>query len=330
MAENKHVASAGDVVEAMTGKPQPTFHGFETVSCSGETGSGEVVPAWFGFHGGSPQVAEQSPSFRYQLNPHTTKIRQSFRGASCGWGAEGHPTAASTFWWQLIKALECRQNSCRCWCIGRRTCHESIPPNEPCRKHTHQSNPYRSCSSWWKGGLRLSGIADHGGHEMLSWPAQEPPLWFTVKGPPSTMLPHIEVLLIGAGNHHQCWPHLHPLPTKHHGTVVHLFNATKLIHFQATNLHLLHMNHLTARARKLTRNFMAIVADSCSGSPAVAVCGAWAKQCHMVATFVGAEASFLYFPCLDMKHFTVQTHTIKPSAEFPACCLRKIHQLIHR
>lgn len=43
MAENKHVASAGDVVEAMTGKPQPTFHGFETVSCSGERGLGR----WF-------------------------------------------------------------------------------------------------------------------------------------------------------------------------------------------------------------------------------------------------------------------------------------------
>ena len=122
---------------------------------------------------------------------------------------------------------QCRQHPCHCWCTGSCTCHESTLPSEPYRRHSHQSNPYQSCSSWCKGSLQ-----HRSGHNG-SMHRQRPSFHHasTHLGPSHSCRHHL-----------QCWPpHLHPLPSKHHGSSP--LSCHEADSVPGCNLHLLYMNH---------------------------------------------------------------------------------------
>ena len=140
----------------------------------------------------------------------------------------------------LSSRNQCRQHPCRCWCIGSCTCHESTLPSEPYRRHSHQSNPYRSCSSWCKGSLQ------HRSGHIGSMHRQSPSFHHasTHRGPFDWCRHHL-----------LCWPpHLHPLPSKHHGSSPLSCHAVDSV--PGCNLHLLHMNHQAPRPPQWIPRFL--------------------------------------------------------------------------
>ena len=140
----------------------------------------------------------------------------------------------------LSSRNQCRQPPCRCWCTGSCTCHESTLPSEPYRRRSHQSNPYRSCSSWCKGSLQ------HRSGHSGSMHRQRPSFHHA-----STHLGPFR----WCRHHLQCWPpHLHPLQSKHRGSSPLSCHAADSV--PGCNLHLLHMNHPTPVPPKWIQRFL--------------------------------------------------------------------------
>ena len=149
---------------------------------------------------------------------------------------------ARLHWWAaaFLHATSAGSTLVRCWCIGSCTCHESTLPSEPYRRHSHQSNPYRSCSSWCKGSLQ------HRSGHIGSMHRQRPSFHHasTHRGPFDWCRHHL-----------LCWPpHLHPLPSKHHGSSPLSCHAVDSV--PGCNLHLLHMNHQAPRPPQWIPRFL--------------------------------------------------------------------------